>query len=181
MWNINRLEKVITHCHVELKLSRNTNQMCTLRDIWVVNLPTEMSHSDTKFWNIICCCPSRIQCTSTSTKIIQIILEYKMISVALPSTRRHWLKIWQFHLQHVPKCSTSKITAKGSTLYSNPSGTNLWQILRTVLQNHKNTTAGRRDVFNWSIRYRRIYFRENDLLKSNSMAALYKTAAVTSN
>ena len=111
MWNINKLEKVITHGHVEFKLSRNSNQMWTLRDIQVVNLPTEMPHSDVKFWSTVCCCPSGIQCTGTSTNIIQIIQEYKMISVALLSTWRHWLKIWQCHLQHVPKCSTSKIIA----------------------------------------------------------------------
>jgi len=111
MWNINRLEKVITHCHVKLILSRNSNQMWTLRDIQVVNSPTEVLHSDTKFSSTICCCPSGIQCTSTSTNMLQIILEYKMISVALLSTWRQWLKIWQFHMQHVPECSTSKIVA----------------------------------------------------------------------
>jgi len=43
-----------THCHV-------SDQIWTLRDIQVVNLPTEMLHSDIKFWSTDSCCPTRYQ------------------------------------------------------------------------------------------------------------------------
>jgi hypothetical protein len=55
------------------------------------------------------------------------------------------------------------------------------QIPPTILQNHRNIVAAARDVFKWRVRYRRIYFRKNDLLRSNRMVALYKTAIRTSN